>query len=106
MVDTLEETAVTHKMLSARMLHCAHDLEGVVGAVVFEHLFTDGRCYSVHSSPVNGSHAHLTTEQVFSDYAEANAAYEELLTLLSNQVGPMERQEVPESFNQTIHATN
>ncbi|PPA05308.1 hypothetical protein C4E44_04570 [Pseudomonas sp. MWU12-2312b] len=106
MVDTLEETAVTHKMLSARMLHFAHDLEGVVGAAMFEHSFTDGRCYSVHSSPVSSFHGHLTTEQVFSDYAEANAAYDELLTLLSNQLGPMERQEVPEGVNQTIHATN
>ncbi|WP_248914715.1 hypothetical protein [Pseudomonas moorei] len=97
---------MSHQMLSARMLHYAHDLEGVVGAAVFEHSFTDGRCYSVHSSPVNCSHAHLMTEQVFSDYAEANSAYEELLILLSNQVGPIERQEIPEGFNQTIHATN
>ncbi|MNP75764.1 hypothetical protein D3C76_1728750 [compost metagenome] len=93
-------------MLSAQMLHFAQDLGGTVGAAVLEHLFTDGSCYSVHSSPVNSCHTHLLTEQVFSDYAEANSAYDELLNLLSNQVGPMERQEVPEGFNQKIHATN
>lgn len=95
-----------HKMRSTKMLHCAYDPKCTVGVAVFEHSFTDGHCYSVHSSPVKSSRADLMTEQVFAGYAEAHSAYDELLTLLSNQVGPMERREVPDGFNHPIHITN
>jgi hypothetical protein len=95
-----------HKMLTTQMLHCAHDAEGTVGAALFEHSFTDGLCYSVHSSPVKSSRADLMTEQVFPGYSEAYSGYDKLLDLLSSQLGPMRRQEVPEGFNQAIHAAN
>lgn len=95
---------MTSKMISTRMLRSANDAAGAVGVVLFEHRFTDGYRYSVQSAPVNSSRSDFMTEQVKGALEEAEDAYEELLALLSLQVGPLESREAPEGFNKPVYA--
>jgi len=101
---TPKESTCIPRMISARMLRIANDAAGTVGVVLFEHRFTDGHRYSVHSAPVNSSRSDFMTEQVKGTLEEAEDAYEELLALLGLQVGPLESREAPESLAMPVYA--
>ena len=101
---TPKESPSIPRMLCARMLRVANDPAGAVGAALFEHRFTDGYRYSAHSAPVNSSRSDFMTDQIKGTLEEAEDAYEELLALLSLQVGPLESREAPDGFNTPVYA--
>lgn len=98
-----KESPSTPRMISARMLRVANDAAGTVGVVLFEHRFTDGCRYSVQSAPVNSSRSDFMTEQVKNTMVEAEEAYDELLSCLSHQVGPLKSREAPVGFNTHVY---